>query len=118
LFVIPLERKESAMNLIIRTNSNGQLSYNPHNKEFSVEFGNVYFLLAEDSFELFKKQLLNMSDDLSMYPSFERIMVPVSNTSIILMLTPEELISLKGLLGIKTDKLLSFKLKIIFNFDN
>ncbi|GEM_PF-3872663 len=105
------------MNLVIRTNSNGQLSYNPQVKEFCVEFGNVYFSLPESSFELLKKQLLNMSNDLSMYPSSERIMVPISSTSIILMLTPEELISLKNLLGIKMDQIMSFKLKINYSMN-
>ncbi|HAM97848.1 MAG TPA: hypothetical protein DCQ26_04495 [Marinilabiliales bacterium] len=105
------------MNQIIRSNSNGQLSYDPEVKEFTVEFGNVYFKLPIDSYELFEKQLENMSNDLSMYASNQRLMVPVSGTTITLLLTPEEMISLKNLFGIKIDKLLSFKLNINYSMN-
>lgn len=105
------------MNQIIRSNSHGQLSYNPQLKEFIVEFGNVYFRLTLENFELFEKQLGNMSNDLSMYTSNQRLMVPVSGTDITLLLTPEELVSLKNLFGIKIDKLLSFKLNINYSMN-
>ena len=105
------------MNLVIRTNSNGKLYFNTESNEFCIEFGNVYFTLSEDSFELLKKQLLNMSNDLSMYqPSF-RIMVPVSGTSIVLMLTPDELLSIKNLVGIYAHEKTSFKLKINYSMN-
>ncbi len=105
------------MNHIIRSNSNGQLSYDAQVKEFTVEFGNVYFKLPMDAFELFEKQLENMSNDLSMYASNQRLMVPVAGTAITLLLTPEEMISLKNLFGIQLDKSLSFKLNINYSMN-
>ena len=105
------------MNQIIRTNSNGQLLYNALKKEFTVEFGNVYFKLPEEDYLLFEKQLNNLSNDYSMYSSGQKIMVPVAKTEINLMLTPEELISLKNLFGMEIEQLKAFKLKINYSMN-
>ena len=76
------------MTQIIRTNSDGQLAYNALNKVFTVDFGNVNFNLSDDDFHLFEKELTNLSNDYSMYDLNQKIMVPVANTGITLLLTP------------------------------
>lgn len=105
------------MNQIIRTNTNGQLLYNALHKEFTVEFGNVRFKLPEEDYLLFEKELNNLSNDYSMYSSGQKIMIPVAKTDINLMLTTEELISLKNLFGMETEQLKAFKLKIKYSMN-
>jgi hypothetical protein len=109
--------KTNKMNTVIRTNNHGQLSYNQAQKVFTVEFGNVQFKLSEDSFQLFEKQLTNLSNDYSMYNSVNKIMVPVANTEITMILSTEELIGLKNLFGIKTNALTEFKLTINYSIN-
>ena len=105
------------MNQVLRSNNYGQLTYNQAQNEFTIEFGNVNFKLKESSFELFEKQLFNLSDDYTMYRENQKINIPVADTGITLVLSIEELISLKNLLGMKTEQFTSFKLTINYSMN-
>lgn len=105
------------MNQVLRTNNHGQLTFNQTQNEFTIEFGNVNFKLKESAFELFEKQLFNLSDDYSMYRENQKINIPVADTGITLVLSTEELISLKNLFGMKTDQFTSFKLTINYSMN-
>jgi len=105
------------MKKLIRTNNKGQLFYEIQANEFYIEFGNVQFTLHMEEYLIFEKKLKDISNDLSLYNSTDKIKIPIKSLGITLVLTAEELISLRDLFGFKSAKQMSFKLKINYSMN-
>jgi len=105
------------MKKLIRSNSKGQLFYEIQKNEFYIEFGNVLFTLPMEEYLIFERRLKDISNDLSRFNATDRINIPIQRVGITLILTAEELVSLRDLFGFKTAKLMSFKMKINYSMN-
>lgn len=105
------------MKKLIRTNNKGQLFYEIEQNEFYIEFGNVEFTLPMEEYLVFERRLKDISNDLSRYNSTDKIKITLKGLGITLVLTPEELITLRDLFGFKSAKLMAFKMKINYSIN-
>lgn len=105
------------MKKLIRSNSKGQLFYNIHKNEFYIEFGTVRFTLHMDDYLTFERYLKKISSDMTIYSNSDKINIPISQLNIMLLVTPEELLSLRDLFGFKTTDKLNFKMKINYSMN-
>lgn len=105
------------MKKLIRTNNKGQLFYEIEQNEFYIEFGNVEFTLPMEEYLLFERRLKDISNDLSRYNSTDKIKIAIKSVGITLVLSPEELITLRDLFGFKSAKLMAFKMKINYSIN-
>ncbi|MDA3891911.1 MAG: hypothetical protein PF517_09645 [Salinivirgaceae bacterium] len=105
------------MKKLIRKNNNGELYYNIHKNEFYVEFGTVMFTLHMDNYLEFERKIKEISSNIDLYNTTEKIQVPVKAVGIILNITSEELLSLRDLFGFKSSNKVSFKMKINYSMN-
>ena len=105
------------MKKLIRKNTNGQISHEIENNVFHIEFGNVQFALQKKDYLEFEQQLKNISNELTLYNSSEKVKILVKSIGITLILSNEELLSLSELFGFKTAKLISFKMNISYSMN-
>jgi len=112
-----LWEKEDNMKKLIRKNSKGQLKYDIQANEFCIEFGTVQFNLPMDDYLIFEKELKEISKDLSFYQQNDNIKISVVNKGFTLVMSQEELLSLCDILGVKSKKSVSFKMKIKYSMN-
>ncbi len=105
------------MKKLIRSNNKGKLLYDIHSNTFCIEFGNVEFNLTMDDYLSFEKNLKELSKDLSLLSASDKLRLPIMDTGIILVMNTEDILGLRDLLGFKSEKLLSFKMRINYSMN-
>jgi hypothetical protein len=105
----------------IRSNSEGQITYNIQKDEYYIEFGNVYITLDSFQYEEFKKIVKELDPSFAWanenHSTGQRIRIPFESDNVALMFTAEELMQMKDLLGVTETRYIPPRLKIRFSMN-
>ncbi len=105
------------MQQLISVNYKGKIQYNYLNEEYEINFGTVFMIL---DFEQFKalENIVNLIDVQTVNDSPDKkIKVPFESDNISLLLSAEDIIDLKDLLGLQMPEILQTKAEAIVNMN-
>lgn len=105
------------MGKVIRTNTRGKILYDIIEELYYVEFGSVYLTLDFYQYQELEEivEKLNVVEAVSNKDN--RIRIPFESDNFSWLLSPNEVIDLKDLFGVLSDKAETAKLKLNFSMN-